>query len=100
MDDYIKITYLNDFIFCPVSIYFHNLYGNMDKNSYQSELQLIGTAVHRSIDNHQYSNKNAVLQGTTVCSSKYNLVGKIDVFNIETGELVERKKKIKTIYDG
>ena len=28
MDDIILISNLNDFIFCPVSIYFHKLYGN------------------------------------------------------------------------
>lgn len=27
MEEIILISWLNDFIFCPVSIYFHNLYG-------------------------------------------------------------------------
>ena len=31
MDDIIKISNINDFIFCPASIYFHNLYGNENK---------------------------------------------------------------------
>ena len=31
MDDYILISWLNDFIFCPISIYFHQLYGNKEK---------------------------------------------------------------------
>lgn len=26
----ILITWLNDFVFCPRSIYFHNLYGDKD----------------------------------------------------------------------
>ena len=30
MEDLILISNLNDFIFCPVSIYFHKLYGNQD----------------------------------------------------------------------
>lgn len=32
MDDLIIISNLNDFIFCPASIYFHKLYGSMDDN--------------------------------------------------------------------
>ena len=35
-----------------------------------------------------------------VYCEKYNLVGKIDMFDISTGILTERKKTIKKIYDG
>ena len=31
MDDYISISMLNDFIFCPYSIYLHNMYMDTDK---------------------------------------------------------------------
>lgn len=41
-----------------------------------------------------------MLQGVSVYCEKYNLVGKIDVFDEKTGILTERKKKIKTVYDG
>lgn len=39
-DDTILITELNDFIFCPISIYFHKLYGNTDRNilSYKEDI--------------------------------------------------------------
>lgn len=43
MDDIIVISNINDFIFCPVSIYFHNLYGAENKLMFQSEYQLNGT---------------------------------------------------------
>lgn len=43
MDDIIKISNINDFIFCPASIYFHNLYGNENKLMFQSKYQLNGT---------------------------------------------------------
>ena len=43
MEETILISYLNDFIFCPVSIYFHKLYGAMDKTLYQSSFQIDGT---------------------------------------------------------
>lgn len=43
-NDEIPITELNDFIFCPASIYFHHLYEGMDTMSYQSMDQINGTA--------------------------------------------------------
>lgn len=100
MDDAILITELNDFIFCPASIYFHRLYGSMDKLMYQSEDQLNGSAAHMSIDQGKYSTKAEVLMGTDVYSERFNLIGKIDIFDTKKGVLRERKKKIKVIYDG
>lgn len=46
MEEIILISYLNDFIFCPVSIYFHKLYGAMDKTVYQSTFQINGINAH------------------------------------------------------
>lgn len=37
MDDLIIVSNLNDFIFCPASIYFHKLYGSEDTIMYQSK---------------------------------------------------------------
>lgn len=96
----IQIAYLNDFIFCPVSIYFHSLDYETEKLTYQSSCQINGTAIHSAVDEARYSDEKNILQGITVYSEKYNLFGKIDVFNVKTGQLKERKKKIKTIYDG
>ena len=100
MNDYLRISNINDFIFCPVSIYFHNLYDNLDNDIYTDSKQLNGKRVHRTIDNKGYSNRKDVLQGITIYSEKYKLLGKIDLFYLEKGELVERKNKIITIYDG
>ena len=50
MDDLIIISNLNDFIFCPASIYFHKLYGSEDTIMYQSKAQLDGTKAHEKID--------------------------------------------------
>lgn len=96
----IKIAYLNDFIFCPVSIFFHSLDYETEKLTYQSSCQINGTAAHSAVDEVRYSDEKNILQGITVYSEKYNLFGKIDIFNVKTGQLKERKKKIKTIYDG
>lgn len=51
-------------------------------------------------DSATYSTQKGMLQGISVYCEKYNLVGKIDVFDKKTGILTERKKKIKTVYDG
>lgn len=42
MGDLILISNLNDFIFCPVSIYFHKLYGNQDNLTYFDNVQWNG----------------------------------------------------------
>lgn len=100
MDETILITELNDFIFCPVSIYFHKLYGNLDRMVYQSRDQINGTNAHNKIDNSKYSTKTSVLQGMDVYCEKYDIVGKIDIFYADKFILRERKKKIKQVFDG
>lgn len=100
MDESILITQLNDFIFCPASIYFHNLYGSMDKLLYQCEDQLNGTKAHEKVDNRQYSTDESVIMGLDVFCEKYGLIGKIDVYDEKKKILRERKRQIKTIYDG
>jgi len=96
----ILITQLNDFVFCPVSIYFHMLYGDTDRMLYQSNSQINGTAAHESVDNKTYSSKKSILTGLDVYCEKYGLRGKIDMFDTASGILTERKRKVKTIYDG
>ncbi len=100
MDDLIPISYLNDFIFCPVSIYFHQLYGDQERLTYQCSDQINGTAAHKTVDSGTYTTRKNVLQGISVYSERFSLIGKIDIFYHDTGILVERKKRIKTIYDG
>lgn len=100
MDDALLITELNDYIFCPVSIYFHKMYGNMERMIYQTTDQINGTAAHKRVDEGNYSSRTAVLTGLDVYCEKYNLVGKIDIYDGNRKILRERKKRIKTIYDG
>ncbi len=100
MEEIILISYLNDFIFCPVSIYFHKLYGNLDKTLYQNSPQINGTNAHKAIDNHNYSSRKNILQSINVYSEEFGIEGKIDVFDIENGILTERKNKVVKIYDG
>lgn len=42
MDDYISISLLNDFIFCPYSIYLHNVYMESDESQYHAAPQTMG----------------------------------------------------------
>lgn len=100
MEEIILISYLNDFIFCPISIYFHKLYGTLDKTMYQSTYQINGTNAHKAVDSQTYSDKVSILQGINVYSESLGIMGKIDIFDIEKGLLTERKNKIIQIYDG
>lgn len=100
MDDAILITELNDFVFCPASIYFHKLYGSMDKMLYQSTDQLNGTAAHKAVDEGNYTTQTDIMMATDVYCEKYNLIGKIDLFDVKKKVLRERKKRVVQIYDG
>ena len=100
MESYMIISFLNDFMFCPRSIYFHQLYSNYSKKFYQTKVQIKGLNAHKTIDNKEYSTKKDVLQGIDIYSNKYGLCGKIDILDIEKETLIERKKLIKVIYDG
>lgn len=96
----IAISNLNDFIFCPASIYFHQLGEGLDKILTQEKSQIDGSHVHEAIDENTYSTKKSILQSFSVYSEEFNLIGKIDIFDLETGTLTERKNKINYIYDG
>lgn len=100
MEEPIMISYLNDFIFCPASIYFHQLYGIQEKITYQCSDQLNGTSAHNAVDKQKYSSRKDMLQGISVYSDVYGVMGKIDIFDADKGILTERKKKIRIIYDG
>lgn len=100
MEPYLTITTLNDFVFCPRSIYFHNLYGQYSTNVFHDTPQKKGNIAHESIDTKTYSTSKKWLQGLEIWSDTLGVCGKIDLFNTKTGELVERKRKITTIYDG
>lgn len=96
----IQISKLNDFIFCPYSIYFHGIYESFSESTYHQAPQIIGKIAHEKIDTKKYSTKKNTIQAQYIFSNVYYLVGKIDIFEIDTGHLIERKHKIKKIYDG
>ena len=101
MEPYLTITQINDFIFCPYSLYFSGIFRSTVSDSvYHETPQRIGQSVHQRIDRQTYSSRKSILAGTTVYCSKYNLLGKIDIFDITTGVLTERKYSVTAIYDG
>lgn len=99
MDDYIAISTLNDFIFCPYSIYLHNVYMNTDEGLYHATPQAKGRLAHESIDNKTSLNKDIIL-ALPVISNHLGLIGKIDVYKQKEKKLVERKYSLKHIYRG
>ena len=100
MYDYIQISKINDFLFCPRSLYFHSVYENFDSGNYKARPQIAGKLAHRIIDEGHYSSQNNFLQGTEVFSEQYGIIGKIDIYDKDKKELTERKRTIKKIYDG
>lgn len=100
MESYIQISKINDFVFCPRSVYLKSIYDNFQKKTYQSTYQTQGTFSHESIDTKTYSTHKRYLMGLGVYSDTHGICGKIDVYDTEDHHLIERKHKVRNIYDG
>lgn len=100
MEQYIAISNINDFLYSPKSLYLHSIYQNFDKKTYDSKVQIKGKNNHSSIDQKTYTTAKNYLQNLAVFSSKYGLVGKIDLYDIKNKILIERKTKINQVYKG
>ena len=99
-EDYISISTLNDFIFCPYSIYLHNVYMESDEGLYHATPQTQGRIAHETVDEKKGSTSKDVILALPVYSEKYRLMGKIDVYKKEEKCLIERKYQLKQIYQG
>ena len=100
MDDYIAISTLNDFIFCPYSIYLHSVYMDTDECLYHATPQTKGRLVHESVDNKTSSNRKEDILALSVMSEQLGVMGKIDVYKQKEKKLIERKYQLKQIYQG
>jgi len=100
MFNYIPISTLNDFIFCPYSIYLHNVYVAADEDLYHATPQTRGKAFHKTIDEKNYSTKKDEIAGISVFSNELGIIGKIDIYKSNEKSLIERKYKLNTIYKG
>lgn len=100
MEDYIHISMLNDFVFCPYSIYLQGVYMNTDEGQYKALPQVQGKVAHQSSDNKTASNRADDILSLPVYSEEYGLMGKIDVYKKKEKKLIERKYQLKQIFQG
>ncbi len=100
MTDAIPISWLNDYLFDPKSIYFHNIVADFDTSSYHQKPQIDGNAAHTTIEDNTYSDSKRYIVAKPVFSDEFNLIGKIDILDTTTHTLIERKKKINQVYQG
>lgn len=100
MEDYIHISTLNDFVFCPYSIYLQGVYMDTDEGQYKAMPQTRGKVAHQTTDKKTASNRSDDLLSLPVYSDEYGLMGKIDVYKRKEKKLIERKYQLKQIFQG
>lgn len=107
METYLPITYLNDFVFCPYSIYLHQVFDTNAEDLYSANPQQRGKAAHFDIDvleqptvAQESESQSPILKGIYVISNKLGVYGKIDSLFVDEKRLVESKYEIKTLYRG
>ena len=90
MENPISITMLNDFVFCPISIYFHNLYQGVEKNLYQGKSQIAGTKAHEAIDNNTLSNSESFQDIENKFSKRFNQQDSVYIFIMDSRTEIKR----------
>lgn len=102
METFMPISYLNDFIFCPYSLYLHQVYDNNEDEMYSAIPQQTGKASHAVIDaeDSKPTKTPKYLKGIYVISQRLGIYGKIDTLYVSEKKLVESKYFISTIYQG
>lgn len=100
MNDYIAIATLNDFIFCPYSIYLHSVYMESDDVMYKASPQVCGSIAHLPIDCKNASTRKLDIMSLPIYSDKLGISGKIDIFKQDKGLLIERKNHLTRIFRG
>ncbi len=100
MEPYIQISKINDFLYCPASLYLHGMYEGFSQKTYHEKPQVVGKLRHEAIDENTYSTARRFIVGLEVYSQKYEIMGKIDMYDTQTQTLIERKTRIKQIFEG
>lgn len=100
MTDYIAIAELNDFIFCPYSIYLHNVYEDTEEDFYKATPQAVGKIAHSGVDNKTGSTRKSDIYSLPIISEQLGLFGKIDLYRQDKQMLIERKYQLKQIFRG
>ena len=96
----IALSTLNDFIFCPYSIYLHNVYMETDEDIFKTIVQLSGTNAHKATDSKKGSSRSCDILSLPVCSNSLGLYGVIDLYRGNTATLIERKLRLNHIFRG
>ena len=100
MIDYVSISMLNDFIFCPYSIYLHNVYMESDEGLYHAAPQTRGNIAHHTVEEKGASHRKEDLWSLPIYSERFRLMGKVDLYKSKEHTLIERKYQLKHIYQG
>jgi len=100
MEPAISISNINDFLFCPRSLYLHGLYSSFSTSVYHDTPQIKGGIAHENIEKREYTTSAHILQGLSVYSSRLGIKGKIDIYDAKKKHLIERKYQVKAIYTG
>ena len=100
MDSLIPISAINDFLYCPKSLYLHSVYSAFETKVYHDTPQTVGTIAHENIENGKYTTAKHIFQGLSVASERLGVKGKIDVYDSQKQYLIERKYRVKQIYLG
>lgn len=99
-EDYILLSTLNDFIFCPYSIYLHNIYMEADEGIYHATPQTQGRIAHEAVDQKRSSTRKEDLMSLPVVCEALGIMGKIDIYKGAEHHLIERKYQLKQIFQG
>lgn len=100
MNDYISLATLNDFIFCPYSIYMHSVYMETAEDVYKATPQTKGSIAHQGIDKKTGSTSKNDIMSLSVYSDEFGISGQIDVYKQDSHLLIERKNNLKHIFRG
>jgi len=71
-----------------------------DETMYHATPQTQGRIAHETIDNKSACNRVDDILALPVYSERYGLMGKIDIYKRKEKKLIERKYKLKQIYQG
>ena len=93
----IPISSLNDFLFCPYSIYLHQVYHGTEEETVKAIPQLSGTVAHERI---AAISSGTAVRNMPVASEELGIFGVIDEYITEKGELREYKNNLPEIYAG
>ena len=98
MEEYIPITHLNDFLFCPYSIYLHNVYQGAEDQAVKAAPQLSGTKAHKRKE--ESTPDGALMLSMPVLSEELGIYGIIDEYDPLGGVLTEYKNHINKVFEG